>query len=180
MLRLSLFALCEALQQRHCVSCPVLGGPAYIGYDVSSMTKSAAFGSMCTLQCFASHGFVLRCVGRMALHCVALTAVCVFVHPQCIASAPTAPPPHRVNVSCCRPLLANLLTSLLGCEGRATWLLLLTSEAAPRDAEAPSGDFKLHCNACTHTCTRLHTCTRFMMPTNWSCTMPSLVSVGCQ
>jgi len=33
-------------------------------------------------------------------------------------------------VSCCRRLLASLLTSLLDCGGRATWLLLLISEAA--------------------------------------------------
>jgi len=42
-----------------------------------------------------------------------------------------------MDVSYCRRLLASLLTSLLGCGGRATWLLLLTAEAAPGNAEAP-------------------------------------------
>jgi len=56
---------------------------------------------------------------------------------------PPAHPPtldHCWSVSCCRHLLASLLTSLLGYGGRLSWLLklLLTAEAAGRDAEAPT------------------------------------------
>jgi len=83
---------------------------------------------------YGLHRIVL-CGGLTALdtrpfHCATCSAVqCApLIHPD-VHSLPG----HRLYVSCCRRLLANLLTSLLSCNRRATWLLLLLvrAEALP-------------------------------------------------
>jgi len=74
----------------------------------------------------SSHGVMIHaCTAWVAQHWMhGLTFRCIAVY--CVYH------PHgRSAVSCCRRLLVSLLTSLLGCCGRVTWLLLLTAEAAP-------------------------------------------------
>jgi len=54
---------------------------------------------------------------------------------------------YRMSVSCCRRLLASLLTSLLGYGVRSSWLLLLlAAEAAPVMLRPPQVMCELACS----------------------------------